>query len=133
MRFELSWTAVNKYIEDNGLTGREGDEITFVDPSENKVGFALDGLNGRLPVDVLQRFLDELTKNDPDKLDYIHGENHVMDLVKKKKATGILLKSIDKSSLFPGIAAGGVLPRKTFSIGHADEKRFYVECRKICG
>ena len=121
----------NKYIEDNGLTGREGDEITFVDPSDNKVGFALDGLNGRLPVDVLQRFLDELTKNDPEKLDYIHGENHVMDLVKKKKATGILLKSIDKSSLFPGIAAGGVLPRKTFSIGHADEKRFYVESRTI--
>ena len=123
----------NKYIEDNGLFGREGDEIIFVDAGENKVGFALDGLNGRLPVDVLQRFLDELTKNDPEKLDYIHGGDHVMDLVKKKKATGILLKSIDKSSLFPGIAAGGVLPRKTFSIGHADEKRFYVECRKICG
>ena len=121
----------NKYIEDNGLFGREGDEIIFVDAGENKVGFALDGLNGRLPVDVLQRFLDELTKNDPEKLDYIHDENHVMDLVKKKKATGILLKSIDKSSLFPGIAAGGVLPRKTFSIGHADEKRFYVESRTI--
>ncbi|MEN6380314.1 MAG: DUF1015 domain-containing protein [Synergistaceae bacterium] len=121
----------NKYIEDNGLAGREGDEIIFVDNSENKVGFALDGLNGRLPVDVLQRFLDELTKNDPEKLDYIHGEDHVKELVKKKKATGILLKSIDKSSLFPGIAAGGVLPRKTFSIGHADEKRFYVESRTI--
>ncbi len=121
----------NKYIENNGLTGREGDEITFVDAGENKVGFSLDGLNGRLPVDVVQRFLDELTKNDPETLDYIHGEDHVKDLVKKKKATGILLKSIDKSSLFPGIAAGGVLPRKTFSIGHADEKRFYVECRRI--
>jgi uncharacterized protein (DUF1015 family) len=121
----------NKYIEDNGLTGREGDEITFVDSSENKVGLSLDGLEGRLPVDIVQRFLDDLTKNDPEKLDYIHGENHVIDLVKKKKAVGILLKSIDKSSLFPGIAAGGVLPRKTFSIGEADEKRFYTECRKI--
>ncbi len=123
----------NKYIEDNGLTGREGDEITFVDSSENKVGLSLDGLEGRLPVDIVQRFLDELTKNDHENLDYIHGENHVIDLVKKKKAVGILLKSIDKSSLFPGIAAGGVLPRKTFSIGEADEKRFYIECRKISG
>ena len=54
-----------------------------------------------------------------------------MNLVKNKKAVGILLNSIDKHSLFPAIEAGGVLPRKTFSIGEADEKKFYVECRKI--
>ena len=58
-------------------------------------------------------------------------KNKELFIKSNKKATGILLKSIDKSSLFPGIAAGGVLPRKTFSIGHADEKKFYIECRRI--
>ena len=41
------------------------------------------------------------------------------------------LQSIDKSTLFPAINAGGVLPRKTFSIGEANEKRYYMECHKI--
>ena len=119
------------YIKENGMSAEDGDEVTFIGPAGERTALSIGGSNGRLPVDVVQRFLDELTKKDPEKLDYIHGDNHVMDLVKKKNATGILLKSIDKSSLFPGIAAGGVLPRKTFSIGHADEKRFYIECRKI--
>lgn len=119
------------YIKENGMSAEDGDEVTFIGPAGERTALSIGGSNGRLPVDVAQRFLDELTKGDPEKLDYIHGDNHVMDLVKKKNATGILLKSIEKSSLFPGIAAGGVLPRKTFSIGHADEKRFYIECRRI--
>ncbi len=123
--------AFHKYVKENGLTAEVGDDVTFVGPTGEKAALSIGGLDGRLPVDVIQRFLDELAKNDPEKLDYIHGDKHVKDLVKKKKATGILLKSIDKSSLFPGIAAGGVLPRKTFSIGHADEKKFYIECRRI--
>ena len=123
--------AFYKYIKESGMTAEEGDEVTFVGPAGEKTALSIGGLGGRLPVDVVQRFLDELTKNNAEQVDYIHGDNHVIDLVNKKKATGILLKSIDKGSLFPGIAAGGVLPRKTFSIGHADEKRFYVECRNI--
>lgn len=123
--------AFYKYIKENGMTAEEGDEVTFVGQAGEKTALSIGGLGGRLPVDVVQRFLDELTKNNVEQVDYIHGDNHVIDLVNKKKATGILLKSIDKGSLFPGIAAGGVLPRKTFSIGHADEKRFYIECRRI--
>ena len=121
----------HRYLKENALTAETGDDVTFVGPKGESMSFSLGGLDGRLPIDAVQRFLDELTKNAPEKLDYIHGDNHVTELVKKKKATGILLRSIDKSTLFPGIAAGGVLPRKTFSIGHADEKRFYIECRRI--
>ena len=44
---------------------------------------------------------------------------------------GIALQAMDKNALFPAIIAGGVLPRKTFSMGEAEEKRYYMECRKI--
>ena len=46
-------------------------------------------------------------------------------------ATAALLGAMDKRALFPAIAAGGVLPRKTFSMGEATEKRYYMECRRI--
>ena len=44
---------------------------------------------------------------------------------------GFRLPAIDKDSLFPGILSGGVLPRKTFSMGEAEEKRYYLEARRI--
>lgn len=125
-------TPFSEFLKENGLTADWGDEITLVDSNGERKAFSIGGLEGRLPIDIVQRFLDAFTVNSESQLDYIHGENHVIDLLKKKKSVGILLKSIDKSSLFPGIATGGVLPRKTFSIGEADEKRFYIECRHIC-
>ncbi len=128
---DVIMTSFSEFLEENGLTAGWGDEITLVDSNGGKIAFSIGGLEGRLPIDIVQRFLDAFTINSESQLDYIHGEKHVIDLLKKKKSVGILLKSIDKSSLFPGIAAGGVLPRKTFSIGEADEKRFYTECRKI--
>ncbi len=64
-------------------------------------------------------------------VDYVHGEDSVDELVAKKNATGVLLPDFNKSDLFRGVALGGVLPKKTFSMGHAKEKRYYMECRKI--
>ncbi|MBQ1946943.1 MAG: DUF1015 family protein, partial [Clostridia bacterium] len=61
----------------------------------------------------------------------IHGENSVRELVAAGRGTGILLPAMDKSLLFPAVAQGGVLPRKTFSMGEAHEKRYYMEARKI--
>mgnify|MGYP007116384689 CR=1 FL=1 len=56
---------------------------------------------------------------------------HFTDWLRRLRDCGIFLQSIDKSTLFPAINAGGVLPRKTFSIGEANEKRYYMECHKI--
>ena len=64
-------------------------------------------------------------------IDYIHGDDALHRLVKETNGCGIFLQSIDKSTLFPAINAGGVLPRKTFSIGEANEKRYYMECHNI--
>lgn len=80
-----------------------------------------------LAVGTLQRFLD--TKKV--KIDYIHGASVTEALGKKKGNLGILLPCMDKNLLFETVLADGALPRKTFSMGEANEKRFYLESRRI--
>ncbi len=91
----------------------------------------LDCSDGQLPVGVLQRFLDAYKKGSPQDVDYIHGEKDLQALSAKENSMGFLLPAIDKNAFFAGIVAGGTLPRKTFSMGHAREKRYYLEARQI--
>jgi hypothetical protein len=87
-----------------------------------------------LEVGSLQMFLDDYMKSRPEvKIDYIHGEEIVKGLASKPDTVGFFLPAISKFDFFRTIIVDGVLPRKTFSMGHADEKRFYLECRKITG
>jgi hypothetical protein len=80
----------------------------------------------------LQSFLDSFCKKHPEvKIDYIHGDKVVSELASKPLTAGFLLPAFSKHELFKTIILEGVLPRKAFSMGHADEKRFYLECRKI--
>ena len=88
----------------------------------------LDRKLGELPVAILQNFLDDYGLGD---IDYIHGDEVAEELAKAPDTIAFLLPNIDKNSLFKGIAKDGVLPRKTFSMGHAQEKRYYMECRRI--
>ena len=64
-------------------------------------------------------------------IDYIHGSEEVLKLGERENAVGILLPPIAKDSFFETINGRGPLPRKSFSMGEADEKRFYLECRKL--
>jgi hypothetical protein len=68
-------------------------------------------------------------------IDYIHGEDELFRLVNdtEKPATGILLPPVQKAGLFETVARTGPLPRKSFSMGEACEKRFYIECRRLFG
>ncbi|MDR3311576.1 MAG: DUF1015 domain-containing protein [Spirochaetaceae bacterium] len=66
-------------------------------------------------------------------IDYIHGEEELRRLAAGANTAGFLMPPIDKGSFFETIAAHGTLPRKTFSLGEASEKRFYFECRKLFG
>ena len=119
------------YIKSRGLALTEGDDIRFV-TNHRETSVSVEGANGVLPVAILQPFLDDYMKANKDiEIDYIHGEDAVRRLAEDENTTGILLKSIDKKSLFPSIASEGVLPRKTFSMGEAWEKRYYMECRRI--
>ena len=80
----------------------------------------------------LQSFLDEYTKKNGGTVDYIHGADVVEKACKTTRNAGFLLPVMEKSQLFKTVAADGALPRKkTFSMGEAWEKRFYVECKQI--
>ncbi|MCI6729617.1 MAG: DUF1015 domain-containing protein [Clostridiales bacterium] len=91
----------------------------------------LDRSRSQLEVGALQQFLDEYLAANPGKIDYIHGDEDLKTLARQDCAIGFLLPAMAKSQLFRGVVADGVLPRKTFSMGHAREKRYYLEGRKI--
>ena len=122
---------VFEYVEsgnDDSAKQANGNEAV----SENNYGINITNRGDRLPVEILQGILDKyLEIHNNVSIDYIHGDEALHGLVQETKGCGIFLQSIDKSTLFPAINAGGVLPRKTFSIGEANEKRYYMECHKI--
>ena len=64
-------------------------------------------------------------------MDYIHGADVIRELASKPDSIGFMLPDMGKEELFPTVIVDGALPRKTFSMGHAEDKRFYVEARKI--
>ncbi len=78
----------------------------------------------------IQNILDEFSKTNNSEIDFIHDLSSLIEL-SKQGHIGILLPPINKSCFFKTIIEEGTMPRKTFSMGHADEKRFYLETRKI--
>ena len=80
----------------------------------------------------MQAFLDQYLKDHSDsKIDYVHGDDVVERLWKENGNFGILFPIMDKSDFFKTVVVDGALPRKTFSMWEADEKRYYLEARKI--
>ena len=91
----------------------------------------LDRAKSQLAVGALQSFLDQYLKTHEGEIDYIHDDDVLVDLARREDSIGFLLPAMEKSQLFRGVIADGILPRKTFSMGHAREKRYYLEARKI--
>ncbi len=86
----------------------------------------------QLSVGTLQNAIDALIKEFiHSEVDYIHGADVVLKLASGPDTLGFLLPAMKKSELFPTVVYDGALPRKTFSMGEANEKRYYMECRKI--
>ena len=84
------------------------------------------------PLRLLQNFLDDYLADHPGaKIDYIHGGDALRRLVSRPDAMGFMPRALGKSELFGYIRRWGVLPRKTFSMGGANEKRYYLEARRI--
>ena len=86
-----------------------------------------------LLISQMQPAIDEFltSVNKTSNIDFIHGADSILTLGNKEGNTAVYLPSIDKYSFFSTISERGLLPRKAFSMGEADEKRFYLECRKI--
>ncbi len=96
-----------------------------------KMVFYIHRPTSNLTVGSVQSFLDGWLKANGGKIDYIHGADVVEKLAAEPDSLGILLPDMQKAELFPTVIKDGALPRKTFSMGHAADKRFYMECRKI--
>ena len=85
-----------------------------------------------LEVGNLQAFLDLYLKEHPEaKIDYIHGDDITEQIGTKENNIGFILPIMDKKEFFTTVILDGALPRKTFSMWEAEEKRYYLECRKI--
>ena len=85
----------------------------------------------QLPVGTLQSFLDDYIAHNGGSIDYIHGSEVASELGRRPGNMAFLLPAMAKEELFPTVLRDGVLPRKTFSMGEAHDKRFYLEARKI--
>lgn len=86
----------------------------------------------KLAVGTLQTYIDKFLKQNPKaRVDYIHGVNSLRELAKAPDTLGFLFDGMRKDELFPAVLQDGSLPRKTFSMGCADDKRFYLEGRRI--
>lgn len=104
------------------------------------IRYAYDGAEGyitvpdpkaQLEVGTLQSFLDKYIKEKGFGIDYVHGDEITIELGKKPGCMAFLLPAMDKGDLFKSVINDGALPRKTFSMGHAEDKRYYIEARKI--
>ena len=85
-----------------------------------------------LPVGTLQKFLDDFLQNEgAEKIDYVHGTEILFEKAADPGNVGFYVPGMDKSDLFKTVILDGALPRKTFSMGEARDKRFYMECRRI--
>lgn len=114
---------------ENFLAG-EGKAVKMVSNGEEKI-MRLKEVGSNLVVGDLQKLLDEFLQQNPEvKIDYVHGEEAVKKLAMGKNV-GFILEGMKKEELFPTVEKDGALPRKTFSMGEAEEKRYYLESRKI--
>ena len=115
------------------LVEKQGDMHAFAVVMGGTFGVcAVENPEYTLAVATLQAFLDDYLKHFPGaRIDYIHGEKSVTELGGRTGCAGFYLPAISKHDLFRTIILDGALPRKTFSMGEADEKRFYLECRRI--
>ncbi len=101
------------------VIGNETKNITVMNPKEY------------LTVATVQNFLDKFIENKNAEIDYIHGEDVVYKLCENKSNFGIIFEAMEKKDLYKSVILDGALPRKTFSMGEAADKRFYIEARKI--
>ncbi len=113
-------------INENG----NGQKFTIVTSNEVK-DLYITNPKSNIAVGSIQMFLDEYLSNHKGSIDYIHGEDVTKKLGSKDGNIGIIFDAMAKEDLFKTVILDGALPRKTFSMGHSYDKRFYLEARKI--
>lgn len=109
---------------------RNGQEFKVVTDSIDETWY-IENPKSNIAVGSIQMFLDDYLKDNVGKIDYIHGEDVTKSLASKDNNVGFIFDAMAKEDLFKTVILDGALPRKTFSMGHANDKRYYLEARKI--
>lgn len=128
------YAALDAWDQQQGSSTTMSDQRLRLADANGESAVALANPPAPLTVGSVEAFLADFLPAHPGvTVDYIHGESTALALASDpaKPATAILLPDFAKADLFKGVVLGGVLPRKTFSMGHAEEKRYYIECRRI--
>ncbi len=122
---------LREYAENlSGYAEEQTVEYFYGEDNEGKIVF--EKPVQQLTVGTLQAFIDAYIKEHKGvEVDYIHGEDSIRALSKKEGAIGFMFGGMEKKQLFKTVIFDGALPRKTFSMGHAEDKRYYLECRRI--
>lgn len=107
-----------------------GQEFRVVTDSIDEAWY-IENPKSNIAVGSIQMFLDDYLKDNVGKIDYIHGEYVTKSLASKDNNVGFIFDAMAKEDLFKTVILDGALPRKTFSMGHANDKRYYLEARKI--
>ncbi|MBE7030981.1 MAG: DUF1015 domain-containing protein [Ruminococcaceae bacterium] len=111
------------------VPGAEGQQVRLC-VNGKVTAYAITKPASRLAVGSVQAFLDDYLAKNSGRVDYIHGDDVVAKLCAAGNV-GMMFDAISKDELFAAVVADGALPRKTFSMGEAADKRFYLEARKI--
>lgn len=119
-----------KKFYDISTTAGEGQRIEYVYKDHSETLY-IKNPKSNLAVGSLQIFIDEYIKSNGGKVDYIHGDDVTKKLGSEPGNIGFLLPNMKKTDLFKTVILDGALPRKTFSMGHSYDKRYYLEARKI--
>ena len=119
---------LNKYYDINEDGNGQYFELVTKDIDKK---FYISNPKSNIAVGSIQTFLDEYLKDNKGKVDYIHDDDTARNMGKKENNVAMLFEAMPKSELFKTVILDGALPRKTFSMGHSYDKRFYLEARKI--
>ena len=122
--------ALYSYYPQIAETDNGGQKIVITYQGKEKTVYITDAPSN-LAVGTLQKFLDEYLATSGGEIDYIHGADVVRGLTEKPDTIGFIVDGMEKNDLFTTVIKDGSLPRKTFSMGEAADKRFYLEAKKI--
>ena len=112
-----------------GNTG-DGREVTFI-AGDKSVTLTIGGMTIGELIGACEDFCAAYVNKHGGRIDYIHGDEVCAEMSARDGCAGIMLPKMEKSELFASVIKSGPFPKKSFSIGHGPDKRYYLECRKI--
>lgn len=122
--------AAKRYFQERCLPGESGHELRLVTAGEEERLF-VTGLTIGQTIGAAEEFCQRYVAEHGGSVDYIHGDDIAVEMGQRSGGAALLLPRMEKCELFPSIVRSGPFPKKSFSIGHAADKRYYLECRRL--